>query len=122
MTTNNYWQAKAIGFRADLPAAKVPPNEEVVVLLQASNQFGDTIFCYLKLPYERYGEMKEKIANADIVDPRAYGTIVAAGLGKPSEELQQEVTKELGIVSVNLVVPEATPDRFDVEDVDDYPF
>ncbi|MBI1275970.1 hypothetical protein GC177_08365 [bacterium] len=120
--TNNSWVAKAIGFRADLPAANVPPHEEVVLLLQASNHFGDMIFCYLKLPFEKYSELKEKIANADVVDPRAYGTIVAAGLGKPSEELQQEVAKELGIVSVNLVGSEPTPDRFNVEDVDDYPF
>ena len=120
----NQWHAKAVGFRSDLPAGQVPSHEEVVVLLQANNHFGDAIFCYVKLPYERYAELKSRIANMDVVDPRQFGSIVAAGLGAPTAELQEEVNRELGIVSVNLVEPEPLPDKFDFESLDDgdYPF
>lgn len=90
-----------------------------MLLLTGSNGFGDQIFCYLQFPYKYYDELKSRIESKESFDPRQYGSIVAAGLGFPSEEVQKEIHQEFGYVPVTINEPEPIPERFGFEDVDD---
>lgn len=116
------WQAKALAIKAQAFSSNVDEDEPVLILIEGKNTFGDKIFCYLKLPYSGYRILREKMFNQEKFNPRDYGEIVAAGQGQPTEDIKQEIKDEYGFVPVSM--NEATPQRFNFEDVDDddYPF
>ena len=85
-------------------------DEEVVILLQGKNVFGDPIFSYLKLTLRNLQELKLKMQESANFMPSDYGTVLAAGKGEPSEELRSEMA-----VTYNMVdVPKARPENFNV--------
>lgn len=65
--------------------------DEVVILLQGKNRFGDAIFSYLKLNLEKLIEMKRAMLRGQDFMPSDYGSVLAAGRGEPSVELRSEM-------------------------------
>ncbi len=65
--------------------------DEVVILLQGKNSFGDEIFSYLKLDLMRLIELKRAMLKGENFFPSSYGTVLAAGKGQPSKELKSEM-------------------------------
>lgn len=65
--------------------------DEVVILLQGKNSFGDPIFSYLKLNLGNLIELKRAMINKQDFLPSDFGTVLAAGRGEPSAELRSEM-------------------------------
>lgn len=100
MTSSN-WVAKAIGLKAGAEAgASGSQEDDVVVLVQGKNVFGDKIYCYLKLPHPSLDEFKGKLASRTKFDIRDYGSIVAAGRGEPTLETESEMKNLFGMLPI----------------------
>lgn len=65
--------------------------DEVVILLQGKNRFGDAIFSYVKLNLEKLIEMKRSMLRGQDFMPSDFGTVLAAGRGEPTPELRSEM-------------------------------
>lgn len=65
--------------------------DEVVILLQGKNRFGDAIFSYVKLNLEKLIEMKRSMLRGQDFMPSDFGSVLAAGRGEPSVELRSEM-------------------------------
>ncbi len=119
------WQAKALGLKTELTYDHMQDDDPVIMLIQGKNVFGQVIFCYVKVPFRHYGDIKEKLSNNSQFDPRHYGEIIAAGQGTPSEEMKAEIAAEHGIIPVTISAPPPKADGsegYPVEDVDNYPY
>jgi len=75
---------------------------EIIVLVHGNNVYGDPIYCYLKIPYGIYDEVKAIINGPGNFDPRDYGIVVASGFGRPTEEVKVRIGLEHGIIAVEL--------------------
>lgn len=118
------WRNKALGFSKDAsPDEETGEKAEVILMLQTANEFGDTIYCYLKLPYENFLKIRDFVSTKQSFNPRDYGEIVAAGQGDPTDEVKAELEAEYGFKPVTITDPNPLPDRFAVEDMDgdDFP-
>ncbi len=74
--------------------------ENVVILLQGKNVFGDRIFSYLELTLESLQELKAKMRTNDNFMPSDFGTVLAAGRGEPSDELRSEMAVTYNMIDV----------------------
>lgn len=74
--------------------------EEVVILLEGSNKFGDEIFSYLKLSLQGLFDLKMKMLKGESFMPSDFGTVLAAGSGQPSPELISEMRVEHNMLDV----------------------
>ena len=72
-------QARALGLKTDFTSDQLQSDDPVIMLIQGKNTFGTAMFCYVKIPFRHYKEIKHKLANHIQFDPRAYGEIIAAG-------------------------------------------
>jgi hypothetical protein len=61
------------------------------LLILGTNVFGDEMFTYLRFPTDRLDEVKAALASGEDFAPNNYGTVIAAGRGKPSEQVIAEV-------------------------------
>lgn len=75
-------------------------NENVVILLQGKNVFGDKIFSYLELTLNALQELKAKMRTNDNFMPSDFGTVLAAGKGDPSDELRSEMAVTYNMIDV----------------------
>ena len=75
-------------------------NENVVILLQGKNVFGDKIFSYLELTLSALQELKAKMRTNDNFMPSDFGTVLAAGKGDPSDELRSEMAVTYNMIDV----------------------
>ena len=94
------WIAKTlgkVGTRADEGPVDVDVDEDLLVLVQGKNVFNDKIYCYLKIPSLRLEEFNKILRASNNFDLRQFGTVVAAGRGIPSSDVQTEVIQELGL-------------------------
>jgi len=66
-------------------------NEPTMLLVQGRNTFGDEIYTYVQMPLGRIDEVKAKLASGQNFVPSHYGTVVAAGRGKPTPAVTEEV-------------------------------
>ena len=80
-------------------------DEQVVVLIQGVNIFGDKIFSYLQLPLRSFRELAKKMRASEKFTPSDYGTVVAAGRGEPSSAVKQEMAVTYKMIDV----PQARP-------------
>lgn len=64
-----------------------------MLLIQGRNTFGDEIYTYIRIPMNRIDEVKRHLASGQNFVPSHFGTVVAAGRGKPTPD----VTEEIGI-------------------------
>jgi hypothetical protein len=65
--------------------------EDVVILLEGKNIYGDDVFSYLKLTLQGLFDLKMKLLKKEQLMPSDYGTVLAAGNGEPSPELISEM-------------------------------
>lgn len=72
--------------------------ENVVILMQGKNTFGDRIYSYLKLTVENLLKMQEAIKGGLQFNPSDFGTVVAAGKGEPTNEVKAEVAQMYKVV------------------------
>ena len=80
-------------------------DEEVVILLQGKNSFGDELYSYIKVTIRNLYAMTEHVRVGGEFIPSDYGTVIAAGTGEPSPELRSEMA-----VTYNLIdIPRAMP-------------
>lgn len=92
--TEQQWGLTTKNFGAELAKSKSPDTCEVVVLIQGWNNFGDEVYSYVKVPVEKLDEIKHKLDENEPLDVRKYGTVIAAGLNEPSDEVKAEIEKE----------------------------
>lgn len=91
------WISKALGYIQNDEASEGDAAEDLVVLVQGKNAFNDKIYCYIRIPHAQFDEFKRQLQSVSSFDLREYGTIIAAGRGDPTKEVQVEITKEFGI-------------------------
>lgn len=66
-------------------------DEYAVILLQGRNSFGDMIYSYVKVTLPNIKKLYSTLNSGKDFSPSDFGTIVASGKGKPSEELKKEM-------------------------------
>ena len=66
-------------------------DEYAVMLLQGRNSFGDMIFSYIKVTLPNIKLLYAALNSGEDFTPSDFGTIVASGKGKPSDELRKEM-------------------------------
>lgn len=99
MTTD--WKTKS--FSANSTAVEVDPallDEEIVILLQGTNVFGDIIFSYIKMTLRHLQALRDSLKRGEKFMPADFGTVLAAGKGEPSRELKSEMAVTYQMVDV----------------------
>jgi len=92
------WVAKALGFIGNSDdEGDDSLNEDLMVLMQGKNVYNDRIYCYLKIPQVKLDELQGRMRSAGGFDLREYGTVIAAGKGVPTRDVQLEVNQEYRI-------------------------
>lgn len=71
-----------------------------VILVHGTNTFGDAIFSYLELTMGKLQDMKLALDRNENIKPSDFGTVLAAGRGNPSQELQDEMAAKYNLVPV----------------------
>lgn len=102
------WNTKAIskaGSGAEL--SDQLSADEVVILLQGKNNFGDRIFSYLKLTLQDMMRMQTAVLSGQPFNPSDFGTVVAAGKGEPTDEVKSEISALYRIIDPNQMAPAA---------------
>ena len=65
--------------------------EPVTILVQGRNTQGDEVYTYLRVPLARVEEIKQVLASGQSFVPSEHGTVIAAGRGKPTDDVKAEV-------------------------------
>ncbi len=73
---------------------------EIIILLQGNNLFGDSIYSYIQINGRNLKEMFTKMQGGENFKPSDFGTVLAAGTGTPSAEVQEEMRTTHGMVDV----------------------
>lgn len=73
----------------------ISDREMAIVLIQTTNSFGKEVFAYIELPVKRTKDLILKMASGERFMPSDFGAVLAAGLGEPSQELQDEMGPDL---------------------------
>ena len=66
-------------------------DEYAVMLLQGKNSFGDMIFSYVKVTLPNIKLLYAALNSGEDFVPSDFGTIIASGKGRPSDELRKEM-------------------------------
>lgn len=86
------WVSKALGKTQAVDNLGSSTHDLLTMLLVLGrNTFGDEIYTYIRLPMQRIDEVKDKLAEGGNFMPSQYGSVVAAGRGKPTPEITEEV-------------------------------
>lgn len=75
-----------------------PQDDESVLLLKGKNAEGEDIYAYLRLPLGRVNELQAVLAGNQHFMPSDFGTVLAAGRGEPSEEVQAAMAEDQEVV------------------------
>ena len=75
-------------------------DDEVVVLLQGDNVFGDPIYSYLQLTVRKLKELQQALKDGKNFAPSEFGSVIAAGKGEPDEELKAEMAVKHKMVTL----------------------
>jgi tetratricopeptide (TPR) repeat protein len=67
---------------------------EVVILLQGNNLYGDQIYSYLKVNGMNLTDMFVEMRLGHNFRPTDFGTVLAAGRGKPTQEFHDEIKRK----------------------------
>lgn len=106
------WITQALGDVTFSPERKTTESDlqdEVVILLQGKNFFGDEIYTYVKLDLNGFRALRDAMINGTDFIPSDFGTVVAAGRGDPSQELRDEMRVQYKMVDVPKPGSNATP-------------
>jgi hypothetical protein len=104
----NNWSASGFGKHVspDLVDDKFL-DVEIVILLQGSNMFGDSIYSYLQITGRNLKEMFGKMQAGENFKPSDYGTVLSAGRDQPSAEVRAEMKNTYNMIDVPM--PKAAP-------------
>jgi hypothetical protein len=97
------WITQALGDVTFSPERKTTESDlmdEVVILLQGKNFFGDEIYTYVKLDLNGFRALRDAMINGTDFIPSDFGTVVAAGRGEPSKELRDEMRVQYKMIDV----------------------
>lgn len=97
----NNWAAS--GFGSNVSPELVEDqflDSEIVILLEGTNLFGDAVYSYLKLNGRNLKEMFGKMKSRQNFKPADFGTVLAAGRGKPTTEIRQEMVQTHNMIDV----------------------
>jgi hypothetical protein len=75
-------------------------DEEVVILMQGKNSFGDDIYSYIKVTVRNFYALAEFVKTRGDFIPSDYGTVIAAGTGEPPEFLRAEMAVTYNLVDI----------------------
>jgi hypothetical protein len=73
---------------------------EIVMLLQGSNLFGDSVYSYLKLTGASLREMFREMSLGHNFKPADYGEILEAGKNPPSAEVRERMNRLYHMIEV----------------------
>lgn len=85
------WVTKAVGKTQPVQDYAGVGKELTILLILGRNIFGDDIYTYLKLPYAQIENVKKQLDSGQNFTPSHYGTVLAAGRGKPNPDITEEV-------------------------------
>ena len=85
------WVTKALGKSPPVDNFGGVENSTATLLIQGRNTFGDEIYTYLKVSLNQIDEVKLQLTSGENFVPSHYGTVLAAGRGKPSDDIKREV-------------------------------
>ena len=75
---------------------------EIVILLQGNNMFGNRVYTYVKLLGKHLKEMFDVMKKGDNFKPSDFGTVIAAGVGDPPQEVRDEMREQYNMMDVPL--------------------
>lgn len=75
-------------------------DDEVIVLLQGRNTFGDELFIYLQITGRNLREIFRMMQQGENFKPVDFGSIIVAGRGEPTDELKAEMLNEYNMMDV----------------------
>jgi hypothetical protein len=91
------WVSKTLGLIGGADDEEGGDDENLMVLVQGKNSFNDLIYCYIKIAGHHLEDFKATLESASSFDLRQFGTVVAAGRGRPTRDVQTEVIQEFAI-------------------------
>ena len=101
----NEWNQKEVSSNAISEDEELLAKEDIIMLMQGKNAFGDRIYCYLRLSINNLRKMKEAIINKEQFMPSDFGEVLAAGNGYPAPELRAEMAVKYGMMQAPKVEP-----------------
>jgi hypothetical protein len=69
-------------------------DEYAIIFLQGKNGQGEVTYCYVKVDYPNIKRFSEAVRSGKNFNPSDFGTVLAAGKGKPSQEVIDKLRKE----------------------------
>lgn len=66
----------------------------LIELCLGSNDHGEDVFAYIKVPLDRYGAFKEAVLRGYEFETSDFGEIIAEGKGHPPAALIQELKEK----------------------------
>ena len=113
------WSTEVLGSGGKPDFAALLKDEFTVILLRGKNVFGDMIFCYLKITFADIKKLQDAIDGSETFNISDFGTVIAAGKGEPTADVQAEVAlaypmldKPKPIVTATAAAPAAaTPQK-----------
>lgn len=85
------WSTEVLGKGGKPDFAALLKDDFKVILLRGKNVFGDMIYCYLKVTFGDLNRLQEALDSPNTFNISDYGTVIAAGRGEPTDEVQAEV-------------------------------
>lgn len=90
---SSHWNSKTLSGNKAIDALQSGVlDEDVVILMQGKNTFGDRIYSYLKAKVKDVLRMQSAIKAGQPFNPSDFGTVVAAGKGEPTDEVKAEIS------------------------------
>lgn len=83
--------------------------ENVVLLMQGKNNFGDKIYSYLKISLSDLPKLRSAIQGHEPFNPSDFGSVVAAGQGVPTDEVKAEIAAMYNTLEPSKLTQPATP-------------
>ncbi len=85
------WSTEVLGKGGKPDFAALLKDEFTVILLRGKNVFGDLIYCYLKITFADIDKLQAAIEGSTTFNISDFGSVIAAGKGEPTDEVQAEV-------------------------------
>lgn len=85
------WNGGGLANNGPTDFASLLKDEAAVVLLRGKNNFGDLIYCYLKVALQDVDRLQAALKSDASFTASDFGTVVAAGKGEPTPEVKAEI-------------------------------
>lgn len=85
------WSSKGLAKTGTPDFSDLLKNEVAVVLMRGKNNFGDMIYCYLKVALHDIDRLQAALQSDAQFTASDFGTVIAAGKGEPTPEVKAEI-------------------------------